>query len=73
MTVCSRESLDPRRSDLVHELAVRTGPSKLANLPDAPLAELSAMNMVPLEKVLGRLIADPQAVATPGAVFQSVI
>jgi hypothetical protein len=51
----------------------RTGPSKLANLPDAPLAELSAMNMVPLEKVLGRLIADPQAVATPGAVFQSVI
>ncbi len=50
----------------------RTAPSTSANLHDA-VAELSAMNMVPLEKVLGRLIADPRAVATPCAVFQSVI
>jgi FXSXX-COOH protein len=51
----------------------RTVPSKLANLRDVPLAELPAMNMATLDEALGRLIADPQAVAAPVAAFQSAI
>jgi FXSXX-COOH protein len=51
----------------------RTVPSKLANLRDVPLAELPAMNVATLDEALGRLIADPQAVAAPVAAFQSAI